>query len=136
MGLRAQTITADAEVEIRRDALQEFKPSPQVHSAGEVSFRYLLTSVLSSSKRAAKDAKAVKIRFNNAGMMSTQFILRSRTQRDQLFCESLVCALAGDSRLDRSTFTGSDDGSSKGMAANPYESVHTQGLGGDSTRYS
>jgi len=92
---------------------------------------------MSSSRRAARDAKAVKIRFNNAGMMSTQFILRSRAQRDQLFCESLVCALAGDSgSINRSAFTGSDDGSSKGMAANPYESVHTQGLGGDSTRYS
>eukprot|EP00927_Polykrikos_kofoidii_P066381 TRINITY_DN61993_c0_g1_i1.p1 TRINITY_DN61993_c0_g1~~TRINITY_DN61993_c0_g1_i1.p1 ORF type:complete len:341 (-),score=54.10 TRINITY_DN61993_c0_g1_i1:65-1087(-) len=92
--LRAQTITSDAEVEMQRGSLDEFSLSPEAAAEGEVSHKYLLSSVLSSCLRAAKDAKAVKVRFNSEGVMSSQFILRSRGQRDQLFCEALVCPIA------------------------------------------
>lgn len=92
--LRAQTITSDAEVEIPHDSLDEFQLAPEGAASGEISNQYLLSSVLASCLRAAKEAKAVKVRFNRAGVMSVQFILRSRGQRDQLFCEALVCPLA------------------------------------------
>eukprot|EP00928_Gymnodinium_smaydae_P010711 TRINITY_DN14032_c0_g2_i1.p1 TRINITY_DN14032_c0_g2~~TRINITY_DN14032_c0_g2_i1.p1 ORF type:complete len:354 (-),score=77.30 TRINITY_DN14032_c0_g2_i1:58-1050(-) len=93
--LRAQTITSDAEVEIPHESLDEFRLSAAAAAAGGVSHRYLLSSVLSSCLRAAKESKAVKVRFNSEGVMSVQFILRSKGQRDQLFCEALVCPLAG-----------------------------------------
>eukprot|EP00929_Paragymnodinium_shiwhaense_P030731 TRINITY_DN17364_c0_g1_i1.p1 TRINITY_DN17364_c0_g1~~TRINITY_DN17364_c0_g1_i1.p1 ORF type:complete len:328 (+),score=80.75 TRINITY_DN17364_c0_g1_i1:79-1062(+) len=88
--LRAQTVTDDAEVELQRDCLDEFQLSPSGLAAGGVSFRYHLGSVLSSQLRAAKDAKGVKVRFNDRGIMSTQFIMRSRGQPEPLFVEALV----------------------------------------------
>lgn len=92
--LRAQTITSDAEVELPKEALEDFELSPEAgRTGGLLSHRYLLTGVLAGCLRAAKDAKAVKVRFNHDGVMSNQFILRGRGQRD-LFCESLVCPLA------------------------------------------
>merc|ERR1712151_372852 len=99
MVLRAQTIStvsSDAEVELPSTAFEEVTLSPNVISAREVTHSYLLTSVLSSCMRAAKDAKAVKVRFNSDGQMSNQFILRSRGQQD-LFCEALVSPLANTS---------------------------------------
>lgn len=99
MVLRAQTIStvsSDAEVELPSTAFEEVTLSPNVIRAGEVTHSYLLTSVLTSCMRAAKDAKAVKIRFNCDGQMSNQFILRSRGQTD-LFCEALVSPLANTS---------------------------------------
>merc|ERR1712217_537168 len=96
MVLRAQaisTVSSDAEVELPSTAFEEVTLSPNVTSAREVTHSYLLTSVLSSCMRAAKDAKAVKVRFNHDGQMSNQFILRSRGQQD-LFCEALVSPLA------------------------------------------
>lgn len=91
--LRAQTVTSDAEVELPRGTFEDFELSPTAEAAGEVTHSYHLTGVLSSCLRAAKDAKAVKVRFNNDGVMSNQFILRGRGQRD-LFCEALVSPLA------------------------------------------
>lgn len=109
MVLRAQTfatVSGDAEVELPRTAFEEVTLSADAQRAGEVTHSYLLTSVLSSCMRAAKDAKAVKVRFNQAGQMSNQFILRSRGQQD-LFCESLVSPLAevGGSFVPGSTLT-------------------------------
>lgn len=98
--LRAQTITSDAEVELPQAALEDFELSSEVVAvaakrgiAATLSHRYLLSGVLASCLRAAKDAKAVKVRFNRDGVMSNQFILRGRGQRD-LFCEALVSPLA------------------------------------------
>lgn len=92
--LRAQTTTDDAEVELSRGCLDEFQLSPSGLAAGGVSFRYHLSSVLSSQLRAARDAKNVKVRFNDRGVMGTQFILRSRGQPEPLFAEALVCPKA------------------------------------------
>jgi len=91
--LHAQTITSDAEVELPRDVFDDLELAPEVAAAGGVTHRYLLGSVLASCLRAAKDAKAVKVRFNSEGIMSNQFILRGRCQRD-IFCEALVSPLA------------------------------------------
>lgn len=91
--LRAQTLMSDAEVEIPQESLEELDVPLELAGNGEVVHRYRVSSVLSSSLRAAKDAKAVKVRFNRNGVMSTQFILRGRGQRD-LFCEALVSPLA------------------------------------------
>lgn len=91
--LRAQNMTSDIEVELSRASLSEFELSADMASRGEVMYKYHLTSVLTCCLRAAKDARAVKVRFSREGVMSNQFILRGRGQRD-LFCESLVCSLA------------------------------------------
>jgi len=91
--LRAQTLMSDAEVVIPQESLDELDVPQELCASGEVVHRYHVSSVLSSCLRAAKDAKAVKVRFNRNGAMSNQFILRGRGQRD-LFCESLVSPLA------------------------------------------
>lgn len=88
--LRAQTVTADAEVELPRGVFEHYKLADEVPATG-VTYSYPLQSMLASCLRAARDAKAVKVRFNNEGVMSTQFILRGR---GQLFCEALVSPLA------------------------------------------
>jgi len=93
VALRAQTLTSDAEVEIPQESLDEVDVPQEIAANGEVMHRYHVSSVLGSCLRAAKDAKAVKVRFNRAGVMSNQFILRGRGQRD-LFCEALVSPLA------------------------------------------
>jgi len=130
--LRAQTMSSDAEVEIPREAFDNFSLSPLADTIGEVSHTYLLSSVLGSSLRAAKDSKAVKLRINDIGVMSAQFILRSRqTQLDQLYCESLVCPLATgppgiDPRRDWSPGKAVATGSMAG---------YTQGVGADSTTF-
>jgi len=95
--LRAQTVTNDAEVELPRAAFEDHELSPEAAAVGEVTHCYLLSGVLASCLRAARDAKAVKVRFNAEGVMSNQFILRGRGQRD-LFCESLVSPLADAAR--------------------------------------
>jgi len=89
--LRAQTLMADAEVELSRSAFEDLDLAPEVVAAGEVTHSYPLQSVLGGCLRAAKDAKGVKMRLNREGVMSTQFILRGR---GQLFCEALVSPLA------------------------------------------
>jgi len=91
--LRAQTVNSDAEVELHRASLEEFELAPNAGAVGSVTHSYHLSGVLSSSLRAAKEAKAVKVRFNSEGVMSSQFILRGRGQKD-LFCEALVSPLA------------------------------------------
>lgn len=88
--LRAVTVLSDAEVVLPRQSIGDLQ---LIEGASEVSYRYRLSSVLASCFRASKDAKAVKVRFNAEGVMSNQFILRSRGSRD-LFVESLVCPLA------------------------------------------
>lgn len=90
--LRAQTLMADAEVELLRSDFEDLDLAPEtVLAGGEVTHFYPLQSVLSGCLRAAKDAKGVKVRFNREGVMSAQFILRGR---GQLFCEALVSPLA------------------------------------------
>lgn len=91
--LRAQTVTSDAEVELPRAAFEDHELSPEAAAIGEVTHCYLLSGVMASCLRAARDAKAVKVRFSAEGVMSNQFILRGRGQRD-LFCEALVSPLA------------------------------------------
>jgi len=88
--LRAQTLMGDAEVKL--GGLDEMVVAPELAVSGELLHRYLLTSVMGSCLRAAKDAKAVKVRFNRDGVMSNQFILRGRGQRD-LLCEAVVCPI-------------------------------------------
>lgn len=90
---RVQTHTSDAEVELPRSVFDELQLTPEANPLGEVTYSYQLSGVLASCLRASKDAKALKVRFNSEGVMSHQFILRSRGQQD-LFCESLVSPLA------------------------------------------
>lgn len=106
--LRAQTLTSDAEVELARSAFEAIDLAPEALVAGEITHAYPLTSVLASCLRAAKDAKGVKVRFNREGVMSNQFILRSRNQRD-LFCEALVSPLAALPRAVPGGFAGSGE---------------------------
>jgi len=121
--LRAQTLTSDAEVEVPRESLDELDVPPEIAASGEVAHRYLLSSVLASCLRAAKEAKAVKVRFNSAGVMSNQFILRGRGQRD-LFCESLVSPLADMPGLHGfGADVGVDEGMGLGAGGNPYASA-------------
>jgi len=93
--LRSATVLSDAEVELSRESIGDLQ---LIDGASEVTYRYLLSSVLASCFRASKDAKAVKVRFNAEGVMSNQFILRGKGPRD-LFVESLVCPLV-DSGAD------------------------------------
>lgn len=111
--LRAASVLSDAEVELPRESIGDLQI---IEGAGEVSYRYLLSSVLASCFRASKDAKAVKVRFNAEGVMSNQFILRGRGARD-LFVESLVCPLAEAA-----------DGDEVGGLPNPYggSQIYTQ----------
>lgn len=90
---RAQTLTSDAEVILPRACIEAADYAPEVQSCGEITYQYLLSSVLTGCLRSAKDAKAVKVRFNEQGVMSNQFVLRSRGPKS-LFCEALVCPLA------------------------------------------
>mmetsp|Transcript_51050 Transcript_51050/g.89147 ORF Transcript_51050/g.89147 Transcript_51050/m.89147 type:complete len:376 (+) Transcript_51050:60-1187(+) len=150
--LRAQTLTSDAEVEVPQSSLDELEVPSELAVNGVVTHRYLLTSVLASCLRAAKDAKAVKVRFNRGGVMSNQFILRGRGHRD-LFCESLVCPLAepsaagaaysstaashaGDARADSLMSQGMALGGS--MGGNPYMSLSSgaaMGVAQESTAF-
>jgi len=95
--LRARTVSSDAEVELPRSAFEELSLAPGTAPGGQVTHRYLLSSVLASSLKASREAKAAKIRFNQEGVMSCQYILRGRAGRD-LLCEALVSPLseAGD----------------------------------------
>lgn len=122
--LRAQTLTSDAEVEMLQESLDELEVPPEIDSSCEVAHRYHVTSVLASCLRAAKDAKAVKVRFNKSGVMSNQFILRGRGQRD-LFCEALVSPLA---EFNKTGGLVVDEGMGVGAGAggNPYASQMTQ----------
>ncbi|CAE8616789.1 unnamed protein product [Polarella glacialis] len=90
--LRARTISADAEVELPRSALDLLDLGGDASQVGEVTHSYLLSSVLAGCLKAAKECKAVKVRFNQDGVMSNQFIMRGRGQT--LFCEALVCPIA------------------------------------------
>jgi len=87
--LRARTAASDAEVELPRTALEEVQLAPE--AGEEIAHSYLLGSVLSACLRAARDAKAVKVRFNAEGLMSSQFILRGRKD---LFCEAIVSPIS------------------------------------------
>nr|QDO16377.1 cell cycle checkpoint protein RAD1 [Lingulodinium polyedra] len=103
--LCAQTLASDAEVELPRAALEDLELAPEAAASGEATHCYQLAGVLASCLRAAKDAKAVKVRFNSEGVMSNQFILRGRGQRD-LFCEALVSPLAESRGAARGTTGG------------------------------
>mmetsp|Transcript_38591 Transcript_38591/g.70173 ORF Transcript_38591/g.70173 Transcript_38591/m.70173 type:complete len:339 (-) Transcript_38591:33-1049(-) len=92
--LRVQTLVNDAEVELPEPCLDDSTLSNEVAAAGGVTYRYLLSSVVGSCLRAAKDAKAVKVRFNNDGAMSNMFIHRGRAGQKDLFVEALVSPLA------------------------------------------
>jgi hypothetical protein len=122
--LRAQTLNSDAEVEMPMDGLDQLEIPQELASSGDTVYKYLLNSVLSSCLRAAKEAKAVKVRFNRAGVMSNQFILRGRGQKD-LFCEALVCPLAAVNRGPNSKFQDDvDESAGQRVGWNPYaESV-------------
>lgn len=95
--LRAQTVTSDAEVVLPRSVFEAVELAPEANASqggpGEVTHCYLLSSVLASCLRAARDAKAAKVRFSREGVMSSQFILRGRGQKD-LFVEAMVSPLA------------------------------------------
>jgi len=132
--LRATTISSDAEVELRRDSLDTFDMPAEVAAAGVVSHRYHLTSVLASCLRAAKDAKAVKVRLNSSGIMSNQFVFRSRGQRD-LYCEALVCPLT-EANVSGGSMGGPRNmyGASPIPGANGSASASAAGAG-DSTVY-
>lgn len=150
--LRAQTLTSDAEVEVPQSSLDELEVPPELAINGVVTYRYLLPSVLASCLRAAKDAKAVKVRFNRGGVMSNQFILRGRGNRS-LFCEALVCPLAepsavgavhGAAAAGPAVGAGVDSLMSQGMAlgggmeGNPYMSLSSGtalGIGQESTAF-
>mmetsp|Transcript_97675 Transcript_97675/g.303723 ORF Transcript_97675/g.303723 Transcript_97675/m.303723 type:complete len:189 (+) Transcript_97675:370-936(+) len=93
------------EVELPRAALEDLELAPEAAASGEATHCYQLAGVLASCLRAAKDAKAVKVRFNSEGVMSNQFILRGRGQRD-LFCEALVSPLAESRGAARGTTGG------------------------------
>eukprot|EP00440_Ansanella_granifera_P034025 gb/GFBE01036907.1/.p1 GENE.gb/GFBE01036907.1/~~gb/GFBE01036907.1/.p1 ORF type:complete len:335 (+),score=77.51 gb/GFBE01036907.1/:1-1005(+) len=90
--LRARTINSDAEVELPQSSLEELELDQRSAAAGEVTHCYLLSSVLAGCLKAAKDCKAVKVRFNQDGVMSNQFIMKGRGR--QLLCEALVCPIA------------------------------------------
>lgn len=90
--LKANTIGSDAEVELAHSSLEEIELAEQAATAGEITHSYLLSSVLAGCLKAAKESRAVKVRFNQHGVMSNQFILRSRGR--QLLCEALVCPTA------------------------------------------
>ncbi|CAK9055838.1 unnamed protein product [Durusdinium trenchii] len=89
MALRANTINSDANVELPQSSLEEVELA---ENAGELTYSYLLSSALAGCLKASKESRAVKIRFNREGVMSNQFILRSRGR--QLLCEALVCPIA------------------------------------------
>jgi len=88
--LKACTINSDAEVELPQSSLEQAELATE--SVGEVTHSYLLSSVLAGCLKGAKEARAVKVRFNQDGVMSNQFILRSRGR--QLLCEALVSPIA------------------------------------------
>jgi len=120
--LRAQTLMSDAEVVIPQESFDELDVPREISASGEVVHRYHVSSVLSGCLRAAKDAKAVKVRFNRNGAMSNQFILRGHGQRD-LFCEALVSPLAefnqgGGPEMEIEVDQG------LGFAANPYGNAY------------
>jgi hypothetical protein len=121
--LRAQTLTSDAEVEIPQESLEELEVPQEISARAEIAHRYPVSSVLSSCMRAAKDAKAVKVRFNRSGVMSNQFILRGRGQRD-LFCEALVSPLAEMADINRASgpnfIAEADDPMGMHASGNPY----------------
>merc|ERR1712050_356210 len=79
--------------ELPREAFEAMELSPEASQSGEVTHRYLLSSVLASCMRASRDAKGVKVRFNRDGVMSNQFIYRGRGNAD-LWCEAVVSPLA------------------------------------------
>lgn len=87
--LRGQASASEAEVELPQQALESLELAPAAARAGEVTHSYPLGGVLAGCLRAARDARAVKVRFSAEGVMSSQFILRGRGQRE-LFCEALV----------------------------------------------
>lgn len=128
--LRAQTLTSDAEVEIPQESIEELEVPPEISASGEVAHRYHVSSVLASCMRAAKDAKAVKVRFNRSGVMSVQFILRGRGPRD-LFCEALVSPLADIKLLgEPAPYVEVDEGMGVSASAggNPYSSIPATGM--------
>jgi len=116
--LHAQTLTSDAEVELPQGSLAELNVPQEISRRGEVAYRYLLSSVLGCCMRAARDATAVKVRFNSQGVMSNQFILRGRGQRD-FFCEALVSPLAEVGRIPQMDAEG-DDGMCVSASAGGY----------------
>jgi hypothetical protein len=131
--LRAQTLMSDAEVEIPKESVDELHVPPEFAASGDIVHRYHVGSVLSSCLRAAKDAKAVKVRFNRNGAMSNQFILRGRGQRD-LFCEALVSPLAEFNQgmggnaggLDIEAEVTQGKGLGASVFGNPYTSISVQ----------
>jgi hypothetical protein len=129
--IRAQTVTSDAEVEVPMDRFEELDVPQDISPSGEVVHKYHVTSVLASCMRAAKDAKAVKVRFNKSGVMSNQFILRGRGQKD-LFCEALVCPLAEARSLGNvKRYQDVDDD----FACNPYAGAPMPGMMQESTGF-
>eukprot|EP00435_Cladocopium_sp_Y103_P042952 s675_g12.t1 len=70
---------------------------------------YLLSSVLGGCLKAAKESRGLKVRFNQEGVMSNQFILKSRGR--QLLCEALICPMAEEAAGIRTSAMG-------GMGAN------------------
>eukprot|EP00933_Yihiella_yeosuensis_P031500 TRINITY_DN25076_c0_g1_i3.p1 TRINITY_DN25076_c0_g1~~TRINITY_DN25076_c0_g1_i3.p1 ORF type:complete len:221 (-),score=29.30 TRINITY_DN25076_c0_g1_i3:99-761(-) len=112
--LRATTVTSDAEVELPQKAVDQLELSDQVAQVGEVTYSYLLSSVLAGCLRAAKESKAVKVRFNQSGVMSNQFILRGRGQ--QLYCEAMVCPIAPMPQSEQAA-PGAAAASSQGLGA-------------------
>lgn len=90
--LRANTIGSDAEVELPQSGLEDVELAQHAAAAGEITHSYLLSSVLAGCLKAAKESRGLKVRFNQEGVMSNQFILKSRGR--QLLCEALICPMA------------------------------------------
>lgn len=89
--LQVKTISGQAEVELPRCALEQLEVN--ANGASEVKYSYLLSSVLASCLKPAKEARAVKVRFNEQGVMSNQYILKSRTSKDT-FLDAFVSPMA------------------------------------------
>lgn len=102
--LRASTIGSDAEVELSQSSLEDVELAEHAAVAGQITHSYLLSSVLGGCLKAAKESRGLKVRFNQEGVMSNQFILKSR--RRQLLCEALICPMAEAAGIKTSAMGG------------------------------
>lgn len=107
--LRASTIGSEAEVELSQSSLEDVELAEHAAVAGQITHSYLLSSVLGGCLKAAKESRGLKVRFNQEGVMSNQFILKRRQR--QLLCEALICPMAEEAAGMRTSAMG-------GMGAN------------------